>query len=74
MAYRNMEQITKKINDLLLNTDNKYLTCYSMNIDEMCKLYEMCLDGKQIEAICMAFDYGFALGIRAHDRQRVPVL
>lgn len=74
MGSRNMEKIAEKTNNLFLNTDNKYLTYYEMNIDEMKKLYEMCLDGKPVDAISIAFNLGFALGVRAHDRQRVPVI
>ncbi len=67
-----MEQIAKRTSDLISKT--KYLTRYTMNIDEMCKLYQMCRDSKDIEAICMAFYFGFALGTRAKEKGHVSVL
>ena len=74
MAYRNMEQITERVNDLFLNGKKKYLTCYSMNIDEFTHLYNMCRTGRGVDALIIAFNYGFALGTRARERDRVPVL
>lgn len=69
MAYRNMEQLAKKTQDIMLNT--KHLSPYTLNIDELIKLYKMCQDNKYFEAVSMAFDYGFCCGVRAHDKQRV---
>lgn len=72
MGKRNMEKIAEKVSKLMLTT--KYLSAYSMDIDEMCKLHEMCLSDKDIEACSLAFDYGFAMGTRAREKQRTPVI
>lgn len=72
MPQRNMKQLAKKTNDLLMT--RKYLPHYAMNIDEICELHQMCIDGKDIEALNLCFALGFALGSRAHDRQRIPAL
>lgn len=74
MPQRNMEKLASKTHNLFLNSKGDYLTCYAMTIDELEKLYLMCLSGKEIEALDMAFYLGFTLGARAHDRQRVPAL
>jgi hypothetical protein len=74
MPQRNMRKLAEKANALFLDSKNKYLSAYAMNIDELCELYRMCSAGKEIEAVSMAFNLGFCLGSRAHDRQRVPAL
>ena len=71
MAYRNMKQTAEQVKELMLTT--KYLQHYALNIDELCELKRMCIDGKSIDAILTAFDYGFMLGARANERKRIPV-
>lgn len=71
MAYRNMKETAKQVKELMLTT--KYLQHYALNIDELCELKRMCIDGKSIDAIITAFDYGFMLGARANERKRIPV-
>lgn len=64
MAKRNMEQTAKK-------TVGKIPTAYDISFDE---LYRLMIDENRYNAITTAFSYGFALGTRAKDKERVVTL
>lgn len=66
MAKRNMEQTVKK-------TVGKIPTAYDISIEEICELTKLCQTDK-FNAITTAFRYGFALGARARDKERIPVI
>lgn len=66
MAKRNIEQTAKK-------AVGKIPTAYDISIEEICELTKLCMTDK-FNAIITAFRYGFALGTRARDKERVSVL
>lgn len=72
MAKRDMEQTADKMRGVFLK--NKYMSHYSMNIDELAKLLKMCYEGQYLKAIDTAFYYGFVLGTRAHNKKHVSAL
>ena len=72
MARRDMIQTAEKAGQAFSET--KHLYHYDMNIDEMAKLLHMIWNGEDVEAIIIAFKYGFALGTRAREKNHVHAL
>lgn len=72
MAKRNMKQAAQDIEEQFRNS--KYLSYYSLSLDELSELYRMCIEQREMDAITTAFNYGFLLGIRANKKQRIQVI
>ena len=62
---RSMEETVKR-------TRGKIPTAYDLDLEELARLRQLSKDGIA-EALCMAFDYGFAKGTRAKAKGRVSV-
>lgn len=71
MSKRNMIQTAEKARGQL--TKNKHLSCYDLSIDEISELYIMSRK-EAIKAITTAFNYGFVLGTRARQKERIQAL
>ena len=69
---RCMERDAEAVKDLLSH-DNRLCESFDMDLNELYKLHDLCLKGKDIESICMAFNYGFAMGMRAADRMKATL-
>lgn len=60
---RNMKKIASE-------TEGKIPDRYSITFGECMELSRMIGDGKKFDAICMAFNYGFALALRYEKNRR----
>lgn len=67
MAKYSMEETVER-------TKDKIPTVYHLDLDQMTKLYEMSRRGDALDALIMAFEFGFAKGTRAHKNKSVPAL
>ena len=61
-----MEQVVER-------TKGRIPTAYDLDLEELKRLCEISVDSIT-EALCMAFDYGFAKGTRAKAKGRVSTL
>lgn len=47
---------------------------YELSFNEMCQIADICKDRGLLEAVMVAFDFGFIRGTRAKARDRVSTL
>ena len=66
---RRMERDAQAVKDLLLH-DNRLSDLFDMDLNELYKLHDLCLKGKDIESICMSFNYGFSMGMKASETMK----
>ena len=71
MGKRNLVKLAEKIKEQHMK--NKYLSCYDLNLDELCELTKLAREDPS-KAVIVAFDAGMVIGSRAREKNRIPVL